>query len=364
MRFLDTMLYSSVAVLLIASCGMAQPDGYYDAADGLLGEELRAELHDIIDNHTVISYSDIWGAFFTTDVKSNGMIWDMYSDIPGGTPPYEYTPGDDQGGSAGGEGEGYNREHSWPRSWFGGEILPMNTDINMIYPSDIYVNNRRGNYPYGEVSNPTWTSENGCKIGPCVYTGYSGTVFEPIDEYKGDFARAYLYMTVRYYGEDGAWPGSDMCDGAVLEDWAEEMLLEWHAADPVSEKEIERNEAVYAIQGNRNPFIDNDSFAIRIYRPEQAVRTGNTMPVEFDLSAYPNPFNPTTTVAYTLEQAGRVNVVVFDALGRQVAVLANASQSAGLHRVQFDGANLATGMYFLRLQAGEISAIQQLILVK
>ncbi len=113
----------------------------------------------------------------------------------------------DQGGSAGSEGSGYNREHSWPSSWYGGSGTPY-TDVFMVYPTDNEVNNKRGSYPYGEVNSPTWTSLNGCKLGPCSYPGYSGTVFEPIDEYKGDFARTYFYMTTRYFGEDGSGRGS------------------------------------------------------------------------------------------------------------------------------------------------------------
>ena len=131
------------------------PAGYYASAEGLTGEALREALHDIIDNHTVRSYDFALTAFQTTDDKPNGKVWDMYSDIPGGTPPYEYTFGVDEGASASAEGQGYNREHSWPRSWFGGAVSPMNSDLFQLYPSDIYMNSLRGNYPYGEVSAPT-----------------------------------------------------------------------------------------------------------------------------------------------------------------------------------------------------------------
>lgn len=353
-----------VFLILIMACQtMAQPEGYYDPAEGLHGDELRAALHDIIDGHTVISYSDIWTAFFTTDVKPNGMIWDMYSDIPGGQPPYEYTPGDDQGGSAGGEGEGYNREHSWPRSWFGGEVLPMNTDINMIFPSDIYVNNRRSNFPYGEVSNPTWTSMNGSKIGSCTYPGYFGTVFEPIDEYRGDFARAYFYMAVRYYNEDGNWPGSDMCDGANIEPWAVEMLLEWHENDPVSEKETDRNEAVYDIQNNRNPFIDNEGFALLIYHPEAGVEPLAIQPSTFSIEVYPNPFNSMTNISFTLHQNKQVQAVINDVTGREVYTLINTTYSAGIYRLPFDASHLAAGVYFLRVNVGELQSTRRLMLL-
>ncbi len=243
------------------------PAGYYTSANGLYGESLQEALHNIIDNHTSISYTAIWTAFATTDLKpSTNIIFDMYSDIPGGTPPYQYTYSSDQCSSTPGyEGACYNREHSFPQSWFGGSS-PMYTDIHQVIPSDSYVNSRRSNYPYGEVSNPTWTSDNGSKVGPCVYPGYTGTAFEPIDAYKGDVARIYLYMAVRYYGEDATWTGSAMVDGAQPLPWALNLLLDWHEADPVDAKEVSRNNAVFAIQGNRNPFIDNPDYAADIWQ--------------------------------------------------------------------------------------------------
>jgi hypothetical protein len=128
------------------------------------------------------------------------------------------------------------------------------------------VNNRRGNYPLGEVRSASWTSQNGSKLGTCKTSGYSGTVFEPIDEYKGDFARALMYMTVRYYGEDSGWGNSDMTNKAVIKPWAIDMLLRWNKLDPVSQKEIDRNNAIYRdYQHNRNPFIDHPEYADMIW---------------------------------------------------------------------------------------------------
>ncbi len=149
---LRTMLF--LAAILPPAAALADPpEGYYDPAEGLSGEALQWALHGIIDNHDPVSYDYIWTAFYTTDKIYTNNVWDMYSDIPGGTPPYLYTLGDDQGGSASGEGEGYNREHSWPKSWFG-DSSPMNTDLFHIVPSDIYVNNRRGNWPYARWAAP------------------------------------------------------------------------------------------------------------------------------------------------------------------------------------------------------------------
>jgi len=345
------------------------PPGYYSTAEGLTGEPLRAALHNIIDNHTSVSYDGLWSAFYTTDDKPNGKVWDMYSDVPGGTPPYEYTFGVDQGGSAGSEGTGYNREHSWPSSWYGA-TSPMYTDIFMVYPTDNEVNNKRGSYPFGEVNSPTWTSLNGSRLGSCSYPGYSGTVFEPIDEYKGDFARAYFYMTTRYYGEDGGWPGSDMTDGAVLLPWAENMLLEWNAADPVSQKELDRNEAVYDIQGNRNPFIDRPDFVLKIYDPGvSAVPTPNLADIIVLHQNVPNPFNPVTTISYELDSPEKVSLQIFDMAGRLVRTLYQGDEGAGSHEKTWQGRDehgrtMATGVYFYRLQAGDEAETRRMLLAK
>jgi len=247
------------AILVFSFQGLAQPAGYYDSADGLSGTELQQALHDIIDNHTSQTYTYLWTAFQSTDKKDNGYVWDMYSDIPGGSPVYNYTFVTDQCGSYGIEGDCYNREHSFPKSWFN-DASPMYTDLFHLYPTDGYVNGRRNNYPYGETDHPTWSSSNGSKLGPCDYPGYSGTVFEPIDNYKGDLARTYFYMATRYYGEDAAWPGSDMVDGSQPKEWALTLLMEWHTNDPVSTKELDRNDAVFAIQKNRNPYIDHPEY--------------------------------------------------------------------------------------------------------
>jgi endonuclease I len=268
----------SVLWILLLFSRTAFPDipaGYYNAATGLTGTALQAALHNIIKNHNSISYTPgIWNAFYTTDDKPNGKVWDMYSDIPDGTangnPVYVYTFGTDQCGTASQEGDCYSREHSFPKSWFG-DASPMYTDLFHIVPADQYVNNMRSNYPYGAVTNPTWTSTNGCKLGPCTTPGYTGTVFEPRDEYKGDFARNYFYMAVRYYTEDSSWPGSPMVDGSQPKPWALALLIQWHNQDPVSQKEIDRNNAIYAIQNNRNPFIDHPEYVAAIWTPGTGV---------------------------------------------------------------------------------------------
>ncbi len=245
------------------------PPGYYSPAIGLTGTPLQLALHNIIKNHTAKSYDYLWTAFQATDKKPNGTVWDIYSDIPDGTPngnpPYVFYFITDQCGTASAEGDCYSREHSFPKSWFGGTVMPMYTDLFHLYPVDQYVNNRHSNNPFGEVDDPSWTSLNGSKVGPCATPGYTGTVFEPRDDYKGDLARSYFYMSVRYYTEDSGWPGSPMVTGSQLNPWALAMMIQWHQSDPVSPKETNRNNAIYVIQHNRNPFIDHPEYVAAIW---------------------------------------------------------------------------------------------------
>ncbi|MCX6246642.1 MAG: endonuclease [Bacteroidetes bacterium] len=275
-------------VLYFASFSYSQiPAGYYDPANGLYGTALQSALHDIIKGHTVVTYQSLWYYFESTDKKPDGTVWDMYSDVPGGTPPYVYYFNTNQCGTYHVEGDCFNREHSWPKSWFGGEVEPMYTDIFHLYPVDGYVNGMRNDNPYGEVSSPTYTSENGSMIGANTTPGYTGKVFEPLDGYKGDLARTYFYMSTRYYTEDSGWPGSDAVTGSQLKPWALNMMLIWNSQDPVSQKEIDRNNAVYTIQNNRNPFIDHPEFAQNIWGPNAGIaEKGSGVRV---LMTYPNP---------------------------------------------------------------------------
>ena len=232
---------------------------YYQNADGKQGEALKTAMYGIIYNRTEQRYDDLWTAFQTTDVRSDDKIWDMYSNIT------NYTPVN-SGSTYSEEGDCYNREHSFPQSWFGSNT-PMYTDLHHIYPTDGFVNGKRANYPFGETSNPTYTSANDfSKLGNCTYPGYTGIVFEPADEYKGDFARTYFYMITCYEEKLPDWytnySSTDVVhviDGSTypgFQTWQLKMLMKWAKNDPVSDKEINRNNAVYAIQNNRNPFID------------------------------------------------------------------------------------------------------------
>ena len=248
--------------LLIATLtGFAQiPNGYYNNANGKTGDELKVALHNIIKGHHVVSYNGLLNAFVYTDNDGNGNVWDIYSNCI-----FSYS-GNSQCGGYEQEGDCWNREHTWPQSWFNEQTTPR-CDLFHVYPTDGFVNGQRSNYPYGEVGNYIYISGNGSKLGSCVTSGYTGRVFEPIDEYKGDIARSYFYMSVRYYSEDDDWSTSAMTNKSVILPWAMTMLLRWSDEDPVSDKEIARNNAVYGYQNNRNPFIDHPEYARMIWDP-------------------------------------------------------------------------------------------------
>lgn len=271
--------YAISFILFTAALLAAIPAGYYDSADGLNGNDLRLALHNIIDGHTQKTYDYVWTAFASTDVRpvetyGPEKIWCMYTHLD-----FDYNE-DQQGNISSDVYTTYNREHSWPKSW-ANETYPMYSDIFHLYPTQAYANTYRNNNPYGEVgSSVTYTTENGSKLGQArAGLGFAGTVFEPIDEYKGDLARTYFYMSTRYYTEDAAWDTSEMTNKCEIKDWAMSMLLNWHHNDPVSQKELDRIEAVYAIQGNRNPFIDHPEYADSIWNlasPTFAAPTAQT----------------------------------------------------------------------------------------
>lgn len=224
------------------------PAGYYSSLAGKKDGELKTAIYNRIHNFTRISsYNDLPRYFQVTDVyPQSSRWWDMYSDIPLYAPSFR----------------GLNREHSFPKSWWGGSTtVSAYVDLNHLYPSEMKANTAKSNYPLGVVdTRNSMKFDNGvCKVGYPVngQGGGAAFVFEPDDEYKGDFARTYFYMATCY--QDLTWKYTFMVAQntyPTLTPWAIDLLMKWHAQDPVSQKERDRNEAVYSIQNNRNPFID------------------------------------------------------------------------------------------------------------
>jgi len=275
-------------IIMISSYFAAQaPAGYYDGITGLTGYALKSKLHDIISAKNINwHYGDLTNYYNQTDLdkyydygpSNTTILLDMYSEIPTGPDAYEYTTANIIG-SASAEGQGWNREHMMPQSTFYSNY-PMYSDLFYVVPTDARINQLRSNYPYGIVGSTIYyTFTNSSRIGNCAIPGitYTGRVYEPINEFKGDVARSLLYFAVRYEGKLGTFnfnnnanPASDTNPLDGTEERAFDpayiaMLLQWHQQDPVSQREIDRNNAVYGIQKNRNPFIDNPSWVNTIW---------------------------------------------------------------------------------------------------
>ena len=250
-------ILTQILLLLSVTAAIAQAD-YYKSIDGIKGgEPLKTALHKLIKNHQQISYgsgtSSTWGAFYTTDaVVENGKrrVLDMYSS------EVRYF------GSKGSAVSGMNIEHSVAKSWWGGTKNNAYCDLHHLNPSDQNANSRKSNYPLGELTSVSW--DNGVTyVGKANIDGSSQNAYEPCDEYKGDFARTFMYMFTCYQDLTWkyTWMNYEKSAYPTLKPWAVKLLLKWHKQDPVSEKEVNRNNAVSKIQGNRNPYIDYPQLA-------------------------------------------------------------------------------------------------------
>lgn len=262
---MNASLRKLTAVLLSISAIFAVnaeiPKNYYNSLNGKKDAELKTAAYNIIHNFTsVSSYSNLPDYFKRTDVRPDiypTVWWDMYSDME---VPVTIR-----------FGEYMNREHSFPKSWWGGdEHVKAYTDLNHLYPAEAVANQAKSNYPLGEVRTPSKLNNGVSKVGSpeSGQGGGSAYVFEPADEYKGDFARTYFYMVTCY--QDYRWATHNMYmlqqnTYPTLSGWAVDLLLKWSREDPVSDKETVRNENVYLIQNNRNPFIDFPELAEYIW---------------------------------------------------------------------------------------------------
>lgn len=259
--------------LLFSLISFAQiPTGYYSSATGT-GYTLKTNLYNIIKGHTDNGYDGLYTTYQTSDrdyyYENDGTVLDMYSENPKGIDPYNYSSGTtDRCGSYSVEGDCYNREHIIPQSVFN-KNAPMVSDAHSVTPTDGKVNGIRSNYPHGNVATVSITTLNGSKLGSSGVAGYSGTVFEPIDEFKGDIARMYLYFATRYQNTIAGYNFAmfNNTSDQVFTTAFLNMLLTWHAQDRVDDRERARNNAIYAAQGNRNPYIDHEEWVQAIWNP-------------------------------------------------------------------------------------------------
>lgn len=367
----------------------AIPAGYYNAATGT-GYTLKTQLKNIITNgHTAQSYGAGLWSLYATSLRDNfyendGSLLDIYSENPTGADPYNFTGTAQQCGNYNAEGVCYNKEHLIPQSYFN-SALPMYSDAHHVVPSDGRVNGWRGNYGFGLVdatttnpcnngaSNTPCNSQNGSKKGnnknSGYSAGYSGIVFEPIDEFKGDVARSFLYFATRYETQmagfytaaiaDANGPEvTVMFDGSnnkVFSDTFLNILLTWHKNDPVSAKEIAFNDAIYAFQGNRNPYIDHPEYVCLIWSSQCAALS--TPSFEFaSVSVYPNPSNThkiNIDTDIVLDDIQLININ-----GQLIQQIKKPNANGNTYTVE----NLPSGFYFLKMTSDNQSTTKKVII--
>jgi len=350
--------------LLFTSLTFAQiPAGYYNSATGS-GYTLKSQLKIIIDDvddsnglpfhDTSVTYNQLWSLYETSDVRLDGKVWEMYSDCN-----FTFVTDQDNGTGGGTECDKFNREHSFPRSWFDDDQNhPIFDDPFHVIPSDKRVNAIRGNLAYSEVASANYTSLNGSKRGTSSISGPTGDVFEPADEFKGDIARGFFYLAVRYQDDIGSWEanhvgGDSMLDGSnnqVFEQWALDMLYSWHVNDPVSQKELDRQEAIFVHQDNRNPFIDNPQYVQDIWQNDLSISEFN-QPI--NISLYPNPVTSNT---FQITTTTNLDINIYNVLGKLVLA----------HKItpnddDVDVSNLSSGIYLVKIKSKNQSVTKKLI---
>jgi endonuclease I len=351
--------------LLISLVSFAQiPAGYYTTATGT-GYTLKTQLYNIIAPHTEVSYTPgLWNLYYTSDVRPDGKVWDIYSNCNFIFGTFAVTGGNQDNGTGGSvECDKYNREHTFPKSWFA-SATPMYSDAFHVMPTDKKDNSMRGNMPYGKVGTSTFTTSNGSKIGTCIApnTPASLTVFEPADQYKGDIARNYFYMATCYQNLIGSWQNNDangakVLDGSndkVYQQWYLDLMYAWHIADPVSTKETDRNNAVYAVQGNRNPYIDHPEWVQVVWGTSLSNKTIDLLSA--NISVYPNPSKSNKISIETESELDEIQLVNIN--GQIVQKIVHPKANQKIYTME----NLKQGVYFLKLNSQDKSTTKKIII--
>ena len=305
-RILLSILCAIFTLSLVAKSvtPAASLPAYYESIDGKSGKALFDAVQKVTKTgYSSLGYDGLWDAYPYTDVHENGYVWDMYSDCTWKSINSNHC------GNYSNECDCYNREHSIPKSWYGGTTSGPGCDIFHLVPTDGKVNGIRSNYPFGEVSSADYNKHGNKKgtaksitiIGGNTIAGNtgatisaSGTVFEPRDEYKGDFARGYMGALLKWAGDKAFTDGegsktftTNFSTGSFgLTKYGVALLMKWHRQDPVSQKEVDRNNGIQQTQGNRNPFIDYPYLAEYIW----GEKAGETLYLDDIMTAYDADF--------------------------------------------------------------------------
>lgn len=359
-----------VAFGLFAKLFAQIPPSYYNNATGLQGSQLKTALYNIIKGHTDKGYDGLYACYVTTDALPNGKVWDMYSANATGTANYYYTnssDNNDQCGNYNSEGDCYNREHTFCDSWLGASS-PQRSDLFHVVPTDGWVNNKRGSYPHGKVGTVSYTSSNGSKLGASdASTGYSGTVFEPIDEFKGDFARMYFYVATRYENLIAGWVNNGSANLILngtsypaYKPWFLNLMYQWHLADTVSLKEIDRNNAIYGYQHNRNPYIDHPEYVGLVWG-FTGIGFAETNSVNTSIKVFPNPASHSINLLTDeIDPSCPVTIVLHDISGHKVY----EKTALWMDLSTLDIITFQAGVYFLDIHNQDFTINSKLKFIK
>ena len=372
-------IYSLLVILFTIVAFAQAPANYYNNATGT-GYTLKTQLKTIISNgHSDQGYNSLWNLYTTTAFRDNfyendGSLLDLYSENATGVDPYNFTSSTSQCGNYSSEGDCYNREHLVPQSYFDSFATnPMKNDPFHVFPSDGKVNGDRNNLGFGIVGTSNYTSQNGSKRGSMsagAYSTFTGTVFEPIDAFKGDVARAYFYFATRYEASMGSFynaansttcQAKAMFDGSTNKVFSDDfilVLIKWHLDDPVSPIEIAKNNAIYTYQGNRNPYIDNPGYVCQIWSTQCA--TVNTLSTtDFatlsKVSVYPNPSSENKV---TISSENTIDEIQLISVNGQIIQQINKPT---FENNNYSVENIPSGFYFLRLSSGNQTVVKKVI---
>ena len=377
--------YTFLSFLCVAVTFAQIPAGYYSTATGT-GYTLKTQLFNIINGHTDRGYDGLWTMYGVTDrdhsYDDDNTILDVYSENPTGPDPYSFDYQTSQCGTYSAEGGCYNREHTVPQSYFGSQATPMYSDAHFVLPTDGKVNGWRDDHPYGIVagtpspcnigaSNTPCRTLNGSKLGlnrnSGYSAGYSQKVFEPIDEFKGDIARCLLYFATRYESQLAGFYAATSSEAKVMFDGTSDhvfsptflnILLTWNTMDPVSAREITRNNAIGATsrQGNRNPFIDHPEYACQIWSAAcLALSNENFTSVDSDVSVFPNPANNHQVTVSS--QVYIDTIQLFTINGQLLQEIKNPNIQNNGYTLE----NLPSGFFFMKITSNGTTITKKLI---
>ncbi len=255
----------------------------------------------------------------------------------------------------------------------------MYSDAHFVLPTDGKVNGWRDDHPYGVVAattnpcnagatNTPCTTLNGSKLGSNVNAGYSagytGKVFEPLNEFKGDIARCLLYFVTRYEDQLAGFYTATASEAKVIFDGTSSqsfsptflnILLTWHMQDPVSAREIERNNAVYARQNNRNPFIDHPEYVCQIWGAACAALNNQNFSLINSVKVYPNPSNNGTITISCETTVDSIELITIN--GQVIQQIKNPEFQDNTFTIT----NLPNGFYFLKLSGNNESLTKKVL---